>query len=427
LHEHSLTSFADALQTLKILNEAGFSAMFAGGCVRDRILKVIPKDFDIASIATPDEASELFNSKGYRVIPTGIEHGTITVVTNSGPVEITTLRRDVSTDGRHAVVDFKGATFETDAARRDFTINALFEDEKGEIHDFHHGLADISNRKLRFVGAPDLRIQEDYLRILRFFRFWSRLDFSADTAALAAIKTHATGLKKISQERITSELWGILSSPHAGVPLASMFDSGVLEVILPQSVKLAHNHRVILIDGESLPPTVRPWAQLCILLGVIDKKIWTKPQINDLTKKLRFSDRQSKLLSDILVGWQSLNSIPRKTSACLEFAAEIEHHGKEFTLLDFFAPLWSFFAKHANDTTSQDRLGWLVSTDVSFGERRRMPLPISGHDVTITCPNASGPMVGEALTKAKHAFYDGDWHTREEGLKFLAKIGLNKG
>src|SRR5690606_9700328 len=138
--------FEAAKKILVTLEQAGFAARFAGGCVRDRILGIYPKDYDVATDALPEQNIELFADHGYKVVPTGIEHGTVTVVTRDGPVEITTLRRDVATDGRHAEVEYCGKSFEEDALRRDFTMNAMYEDLRGQIYDFHDGRKHIQQR-----------------------------------------------------------------------------------------------------------------------------------------------------------------------------------------------------------------------------------------------------------------------------------------
>ena len=190
---------------LKALEKAGFEGRLAGGCVRDRLLGKTPLDFDIATTATPEEVCNIFKQKDFKTIPTGIDHGTITVVYKSIALEITTLRKDVATDGRRATVAF-GSSFEEDAMRRDFTINALFENHQGEIFDYNGGRKDLKERKLVFVGVAEDRIKEDYLRILRFFRFWAQLEFTPDADALKAIEKLYEGISIVSVERITQEM-----------------------------------------------------------------------------------------------------------------------------------------------------------------------------------------------------------------------------
>jgi tRNA nucleotidyltransferase/poly(A) polymerase len=416
------TSFDDAKITLKHLLAAGYPSMFAGGCVRDRLLQVLPKDYDIATTATPEQTIAVFSNLGYRIIPSGIDHGTVTVISKTGPVEITTLRQDVKTDGRHATVDFNNATFESDAQRRDFTINALYEDEHGQIHDFCGGLDDLKQRSLRFVGAPVARIKEDYLRILRFFRFWSRFEFTPDPLAISAIKSEASGLKNISQERITSELWGIISANGASAAINSMIDTGVMALVLPEAVSFSKAQSIIFLDATALPENLRPWVNLAVLLGVTQQRLWTKHDLQNLCKRLRFSDKQSKILIDIITGWQSLSSLPRQTAAALSFASAVEHHGEEFKLINFFSPLWMFFGRHCQTVTQLESLSWMVSVDLAYGERRHRDLPVSGHDVLQTLPHLKGANIGDVMQKLKIAFYNGEWTSRQEGLDYLMAL-----
>lgn len=190
----------------------GGAVLFVGGCVRNLLLGVPVKDFDLATPHRPEEMLALLNGAALRTIPTGIEHGTLTVLIGDMRFEVTSLRRDVETTGRHAVVAFTHDWAE-DAARRDFTVNTLLADRDGHIFDpLGTGLADLDLGLVRFVGDADARIQEDYLRILRFFRFHARYGRGApDGPALAACARHAPHLNSLSRERVTQELLGILS------------------------------------------------------------------------------------------------------------------------------------------------------------------------------------------------------------------------
>ncbi|MEO0704030.1 MAG: CCA tRNA nucleotidyltransferase, partial [Pseudomonadota bacterium] len=154
----------------RTLEDAGHMAYFVGGCVRNAVMGVAASDVDIATDATPDDVMRIADAAGLRAVPTGIDHGTVTLVIDGTPFEVTTFRRDVATDGRRAVVAFSG-DMEEDARRRDFTMNALYADRHGWLHDPVVGLADAQARRVRFIDDPVQRIREDYLRILRFFRF----------------------------------------------------------------------------------------------------------------------------------------------------------------------------------------------------------------------------------------------------------------
>lgn len=219
------------------LEEFSHQAMIAGGAVRDTLLGQTPKDWDVATTAMPEQVVEIFQSADFPVIETGLQHGTVTVMVDSVPIEITTLRVDEDTDGRHATVRFT-RSWAQDANRRDFTINALFMDKDGAVHDFVGGLEDIfgDKVKIRFVGDPNERIQEDFLRIMRFFRFCGRFGARGDDEAFDAIATHADGLRNISGERIWSELGKILTGPNVDDMLHKMRQLGVMQHIgLPQS------------------------------------------------------------------------------------------------------------------------------------------------------------------------------------------------
>jgi poly(A) polymerase len=209
---------------------------YVGGAVRDTLLGIAVKDIDMATPLEPPAVIERLKAASIRSVPTGLAHGTVTAVLAGGPVEITTLRRDVSTDGRHATVAFS-QSWEEDAARRDFTINALYADPQGlTVHDYFGGLADLKARRLRFIGDAEARIREDYLRILRYFRFQARFgSLPADATAEAACSALAPGLKGLSRERIASELLGLLALPDPAPTVARMAELGVLTVILPEA------------------------------------------------------------------------------------------------------------------------------------------------------------------------------------------------
>ena len=209
-------------------------ALIVGGAVRNALLGEPVSDIDIATDARPELVMERAAAAGLKPVPTGIDHGTVTVVADGRGFEVTSFRRDVATDGRRAEVAFSDR-LEDDASRRDFTINALYADAEGEVIDPVGGLADLATRRLRFVGDPDQRIAEDYLRILRFFRFhaWYGRRGGADPAALAACARHAAGLSRISRERIGAEMRKLLSAPAPVEAVALMQAAGVLAQLLP--------------------------------------------------------------------------------------------------------------------------------------------------------------------------------------------------
>ena len=209
---------------------------YVGGAVRDTLLGLAVEDVDLATPLTPDQVTQRLAAAGIKVVPTGIAHGTVTAVADGKPFEITTLRRDVATDGRRAVVAFSDDWAE-DAARRDFTINALYADPaSGAVFDYFGGMADLAARRVRFIGDAGQRIAEDHLRILRFYRFAARFGTGPlDRDARAAIRDARATLRALSRERVAAELLKLLGLPAPAGTLAAMVDDGVLAEILPEA------------------------------------------------------------------------------------------------------------------------------------------------------------------------------------------------
>ncbi|MGL4279211.1 MAG: CCA tRNA nucleotidyltransferase, partial [Albidovulum sp.] len=227
---------APAVQAvLAMLTGAGHQGWLVGGCVRDGLIGRPVADVDITTDARPTRVVELAEATGLRAVPTGIEHGTVTLIADGTPFEVTTFRRDVETDGRRATVAFADR-LEEDASRRDFTVNALYADATGRVTDPVGGLADLALRRIRFVGDPETRIREDYLRILRFFRFHAWYGDPAegmDAEALAAIAANVDGLDRLSKERIGHEMRRLLAAPDPAPAVAAMQATGVLAHVLP--------------------------------------------------------------------------------------------------------------------------------------------------------------------------------------------------
>jgi poly(A) polymerase len=226
-------------------------ARFVGGAVRNAVLGVPVVDIDIAVPVPPEETVELLAAADIKAIPTGFDHGTVTAIKNGKLFEVTSLRRDVATDGRHAVVAYT-TEWDEDAARRDFTINALYAAADGEIFDYTGGLEDLIAGRVRFVGDPRARIAEDYLRILRLFRFhawYGRGEM--DAAALRAAAEAKAGLAQLSGERIAKELLRLLESPNPAPVLRVMAASGVLPELLPFALQLPRLERLIHHDADN--------------------------------------------------------------------------------------------------------------------------------------------------------------------------------
>ena len=232
-----------------------------GGAVRDALLGLPVADIDLATPRPPEAVIAALHAAGLRALPTGLAHGTITALADGRGFEITTLRRDVTTDGRHAVVAFT-ADWRADAARRDFTLNALSLTRDGAVFDYFAGLADLRAGHVRFVGDPATRIAEDYLRILRFFRFHARYGRGApDPAALAAIRAGAAGIDALSPERVWSELRLLLATADPGGAIALMDACGVLSHVLPEGADLQRLAR-LLAAGAPADPLLRLTALL---------------------------------------------------------------------------------------------------------------------------------------------------------------------
>lgn len=256
-----------AQSVLHMLSDAGYHALCVGGCVRNALLGVAVTDVDIATDALPETVTNLAENAGLRAVPTGIAHGTVTVVADGTGFEVTTFRHDVETFGRHARVSF-GAELQQDAMRRDFTINALYADAEGQVIDPIGGLADIAARRVRFVGTPEHRIQEDYLRILRFFRFHAQYgdpQQGLDAEALAACARFSAMLVTLSCERITAEVRKLLAAPDPAPAVAAMQASGALGHLLPGADAQA---LAILVHLEADAPG--GWLRRLAVLGGAD-------------------------------------------------------------------------------------------------------------------------------------------------------------
>lgn len=275
LPEASWTTREDLAQLVEALGAE--NARYVGGAVRDTLLGKDIHDIDIATPLLPGEVIDRCIDAGIRTVPTGIDHGTVTAILPDGPVEITTLRQDVSTDGRRATVAFAN-DWREDAARRDFTINALYaHPESLEISDYFEGLQDLEKGRVRFIGDAAERIREDYLRILRYFRFQARFGDALDDEAVTACRELAHTLKGLSRERVAMELLAILALPAPSPTIALMKDLGVLEVILPEAREREAEslHRLVQAErSEGIDPDpVRRLAALLPPIGRIAESV----------------------------------------------------------------------------------------------------------------------------------------------------------
>jgi poly(A) polymerase len=236
------------------LTRDGGAARFVGGAVRNALIGEAVGDVDIATPLTPDEVTARLKAAGLGAVPTGIEHGTLTAIANGKPFEVTTLRRDVETDGRRAVIAFT-TDWREDAMRRDFTMNALYAGEDGVVYDYFGGVADLQARCVRFVGDARTRIREDYLRILRLFRFHAWYGAGEfEPKGLAAAVSEKAGLKKLSGERVQKELLRLLEAKNPLPALQTMQQTGILAEVLPEVTTIARLKRLVSIQTDNNLP-----------------------------------------------------------------------------------------------------------------------------------------------------------------------------
>ena len=264
---------------------------WVGGAVRDTLLDHPVSDIDAATPLVPSEVVNRLDAAGIRTIPTGIEHGTVTAIVEGGNVEITTLRKDVLTDGRRATVAFSD-NWRDDAARRDFTINALYADPATlELFDYFGGVGDLEAGRVRFIGDARQRIREDYLRILRYFRFQARFGSEIDTPSDEACAELAPGLKGLSRERVGWELINLLSLPDPAPTAARMRALGVMQVVLPEAGKREVESLAGLIEAERLASIAPdPLRRLAALLPAVP------PVAEAVSARLRLSRSQRQRL-----------------------------------------------------------------------------------------------------------------------------------
>ena len=265
------------------------NARYVGGAVRDTLLGLPVADIDMATVLRPEEVIARCHAAEIKTVPTGLAHGTVTAVLAGGPVEITTLRHDITTNGRHAEVAF-GAGWREDAARRDFTINALYADPvTHEISDYFGGLDDLALRRVRFIGDAEARIREDHLRILRYFRFQARFgSYPAEEMSEHACAKCAAMLMGLSRERIGGELMKLLALPDPGPTVTRMAQLGVLGVILPEAAPAPLPALIAAEAHEGVPPeAIRRLAALLPADPVM---------VRQISARLRFSGAQKKRL-----------------------------------------------------------------------------------------------------------------------------------
>ncbi|MFC3168516.1 CCA tRNA nucleotidyltransferase [Paracoccus fontiphilus] len=367
MQDPGLQSVFDAIRA------GGHRAWLVGGAVRNALLGEPVGDLDLATDAPPEAVTQLARAAGLKPVPTGIDHGTVTVVAGGRGFEVTTLRHDVETDGRRAVVAFSD-DLDQDARRRDFTMNALYADRDGTVIDPVGGLDDLHARRLRFVGDPAQRIAEDYLRILRFFRFLAWYGRDADPAAVAACRDGRDGLDRISRERIGQELRKLLMAPDPAPAVRLMRDTGVLDKVLPDATPGR-------FDALRSPA---PWlARLAALSQA------------DLTDALRLSRPDARghrtLVTALAEDWSFNRIAYRLTGDLAQGAALLVQTG-----------------------ASGPRPGW---TDAQAAAR---PLPIAASDLQ---PYLQGPALGRGMKAAEEAWIESGFAMPPPALIDIARLG----
>ena len=368
---------------LAALNRDGEEARVVGGAVRNVLLGEAVADWDIATTALPAETAARARAQGWKVVPTGIEHGTVTVVIDGHPLEVTTLREDIETDGRRAVVHF-GRDFRADAFRRDFTINALSLSPDGRLHDYASGLADIADRRVRFLGDADQRIAEDYLRILRLFRFHARFGKGPlDGTSFAAAIRGREGLRRLSAERVRAELLKLLMAPRAAEILAEIGDAGFLGILLGGVARVEAFRHLAGLEARSQvePDPIRRLAAL---------GLFTRLDAERLATRLRLSNAEAKRLATIGMVLESVRQPPTLLKArewLYRLGPDLYRDGMLVAA-----------AQHA-DTDFTEVL--------ALPDRWAVPdAPFSGRDLA-RLGIEPGPRIGRILACAEQAWIDG--------------------
>lgn len=375
----------------------GDEARFAGGCVRDAVLKRPIKDIDIATTAPPERVIALLERADIQAIPTGIEHGTITAVVNHKPFEITTLRRDVETDGRRATVAYTD-DWREDAARRDFTFNAMSLTADGMVYDYFNGLQDLAERVIRFVGVPKQRIAEDYLRILRFFRFIAVYRMRVPgRQALAACRAAAPQLASLSGERVRDELLRILAADHAVEALELMMGEKVLDVILPEADGLGRLRKLIWLETRAMGEDAQYTDALRRLAALMETD---GAGATAVAERLRLSNVQKKRLAAIVEPeWR-----PAFDTGDDELRRQLRRIPPE-TMLDLVLLEWAARLAVASKLPHEESAAWRRMVEAA---ETWLPdeFPLRGRDV-LDCGVPQGPLVKELLLAVEAWWEDG--------------------
>jgi poly(A) polymerase len=396
---------APVRRLLAALAAARIEARFVGGCVRDALLGLDAGDIDAATPARPEAIMAALAAGRIRAIPTGLAHGTVTAVIATRSFEITTLRRDVETDGRHAVVAFDAGWAE-DAARRDFTINAIYLAPDGTLDDPVGGIADLRTQRVRFVGDPATRIAEDVLRVLRYYRFEARFGAgTGDAAARAACRAAVGNLPNLSMERVSRELLRLIAGPDPVRALRMMRDDGVLAAILPEATRLDRLERLLRFEpAPQFDGSSRLARRLAALVSV------DASGARSLAERLRLSAEFRKTLIGLAEPWP------------------VDHHGDDRAQ---HRAIYHLGARRYTDLTrlaaaEDEALGGERVADMLIlaGSWTPPDFPLGGDDVT-ALGIAAGPRVGRLLGEVRRWWEDSDFSAdRAACLRKLAELAL---
>ena len=384
--------------------DKGNKLMFVGGCVRKLLKKELVNDIDIATNLSPDELKNILRENNINFIETGITHGTITVVINKIKFEITTLRKDVSTDGRHANVEFI-SDWEEDAKRRDFTINAIYSDLKGEIYDPLGGLKDLENKIVKFIGDPNERIREDYLRILRYFRFYTQYNnHQHDIKIVQAIKKGLNGIRKISKERIIDEFSKILNLKNFYELFNNEFSCSVILTIFPQ---LKHYDRFRAI--QNIPNKIINRLNVPLILSIL--LIDNSDNCEFFLFKFKFSNRDKKKILFLLNNFKKINVRELLDEKKLVKLAYLGNAAEIIDLLVFL----TFVSKEIDVNTVEKR--------ISFLDKLRLPVfPITADYLKLKYNFSESKELGLALKKLEQFWIDNDFIIDKKDIKTILKL-----
>ena len=384
-----------APETAAVMGALG-EARFVGGAVRNALLGREVADIDIATPLVPGDVIARLEAAGLKAAPTGIEHGTITAIAKGKPFEITTLRRDVATDGRHAVVAFS-TDWKEDAARRDFTLNALYADREGNVFDYFGGIEDLKAGRVRFVGDAGQRIREDYLRILRLFRFHAWYGKGeVDAAAVKAAAAEKQGLAKLSGERVRAELLKLLAAENPIPMLRTMAAASILSEVLPGALSMPRLERLAEIDAANF---FAPDA-LLRLAALLPGDAATAHTTAD---RLKLSNAERDRLVDIagatekIVSYLSIREV-RKFLYRLGIARFKDR----------------VFLRWAEDTKASNAIQWRALLAMADAWTRPK-FPLTGREV-MAAGVPEGPLVGQILSEVEEWWVDSDFIDDEFSL-----------